>query len=91
MLPVMVEQGPDRTRLEQLGVFSWPVWSCEVSEFPWTYDQREICYILEGEVIVTPEEGAPIELSSGDLVVFPTGMRCRWDVVKPVRKHYRFG
>ncbi len=91
MLPIMVEQKSPAERLEQLGVLSWPVWSCGVSEFPWTYDQREVCYLLEGEVVVTPEDGVPVELSAGDLVIFPAGMSCRWDVLQPVRKHYRFG
>ncbi|HBX43168.1 MAG TPA: hypothetical protein DEH27_04975 [Deltaproteobacteria bacterium] len=37
-----------------LGVFSWPVWEKEVSGFPWAYEDRETCYLLEGDVIVTP-------------------------------------
>lgn len=91
MLPIMVEQNPSPTRLETLGVFDWPLWSCEVSDFPWHYDQREVCYLLEGKVLVTPEDGAPLELVAGDLVVFPAGMSCQWEVEKPVRKHYRLG
>ena len=91
MLPIMVEQNPSIQRLETLGVFSWPVWSCDVSAFPWNYDQREVCYLLEGTVVVTPEDGAHVELSAGDLVVFPADMNCFWEVEKPVRKHYRLG
>lgn len=91
MLPIMVEQHPSQERLEQLGVAGWPIWSCEVSSFDWHYDQREICYLLEGEVVVTPQDGAPVEIAAGDLVVFPAGMNCQWEVVQPVRKHYRFG
>lgn len=91
MLPIMVEQNPSPARLEALGVFTWPIWSCEVSDFPWHYDQREVCYLLEGKVVVTPEDGAPLELETGDLVVFPAGMNCQWEVEKPVRKHYRLG
>jgi hypothetical protein len=30
-------------------------------------------------------------MGKGDLVTFPTGMKCTWDVKVPVRKHYRFG
>ena len=40
---------------------------------------------------VTPEGGTPVRFGAGDLVVFPAGMDCRWDVQKAVRKHYRFG
>ena len=27
----------------------WPIWSCEVSEFDWEYDQKETCLIIEGD------------------------------------------
>lgn len=91
MMPVMIEEGAPEDRLEALGVRGWPVWGCEVSGFPWSYEQREVCYILEGRAVVTPDDGAPVEISAGDLVVFPKGMSCRWDVLEPVRKHYRFG
>lgn len=92
MLPIMVEQHPSAERLEQLGVLDWPVWSGEVSAFPWQYDQREVCYLLEGQAVVTPaDDGAPVEIAAGDLVVFPAGMVCQWEVLQPVRKHYRCG
>ena len=47
--------------------------------------------MLEGEVTVTQEGGKPVDLRAGDLVTFPAGMNCRWEVHKAVRKHYRFG
>ena len=61
------------------------------SSFDWTYDDKETCLLLEGEVTVTPDGGEPVKFGAGDLVVFPSGMDCRWDVHKAVRKHYRFG
>ena len=30
----------------------WPIWKCEKSEFHWTYDQEEHCFIIEGSVTV---------------------------------------
>ena len=30
-------------------------------------------------------------MGEGDLVTFPLGMECVWQVRKPVRKHYLFG
>ena len=47
--------------------------------------------MLEGEVTVTPDRGEPVKFEAGDLVVFPAGMGCIWDVHKAVRKYYRFG
>ena len=74
-----------------LGARNWPVWACEVSTFPWSYDQKEICLLLDGEVTVTPEGGEPVRIAAGDLVEFSAGLACSWDVIKPVRKHYKFG
>jgi uncharacterized cupin superfamily protein len=89
-MEIKVVHDPPREVLEELGVFDWPVWTKEVSEFPWTYDAEETCYFLEGRVIVTPGGGAPVEVGAGDLVTFPRGMRCTWKVIQPVRKHYAF-
>ena len=91
MAAIEIERNPSRERLEKLGVEGWPIWTKEVSIFPWTYDDPETCFFLEGEVVVTPEGGKPTTVGKGDLVTFPAGMSCTWDVRKPVRKHYRFG
>lgn len=74
-----------------LGIKDWPVWSKEVSEFPWTYDAQETCYFLAGAVTVTPVQGEPVTITAGDLAVFPAGLSCTWRITQPVRKHYRFG
>lgn len=81
---------PDAKRLEELGVASWPVWSKEVSVFDWHYDDREICYFLEGQVTAKTDQGE-ISFGKGDLVSFPRGLSCEWHVHEPVRKHYKFG
>ena len=91
MEQIKIEQNPSEERLEELGVSSWGVWEKEVSTFPWHYDEPETCYLLEGEVVVTPEGRASVYFSKGDLVAFPQGMSCTWEIRKPVRKHYRFG
>jgi uncharacterized cupin superfamily protein len=89
MAEIKVERNPDRKRLEELGVFRWPIWEKEESEFLWHYDEPETCYFLEGEVVVTPREGEPVRLQAGDLVTFPAGLSCTWKILKKVRKHYR--
>ena len=54
---------PDAVKLAALGVFSWPTWSKEVATFPWSYQSKEIAYILKGEVMVTPKDGGnPVSL-----------------------------
>jgi len=91
MSTIKVEKNPGNDRLDQLGVKSWGIWEKEISEFPWHYDEQETCFLLEGDVIVTPDGGQPVRFGKGDLVTFPAGMSCTWNVLQPVKKHYRFG
>lgn len=79
-----------KIEIMERSIQTWPIWSCEVSDFPWTYDERESCLILEGKVIVTTDM-EEVTIRSGDFVVFPKGLSCRWNVLKPIRKHYSFG
>ncbi|WP_081431082.1 cupin domain-containing protein [Moorena bouillonii] len=87
---ILIER-PSQDHLDKLGISNWPIWTKEVSEFPWTYDEQEICYLLEGEVVVTPDGGESVEIAKGDLVTFPAGMSCTWKILSNVRKHYQFG
>lgn len=82
---------PDADQLAALNVFTWPIWTKESSTFPWSYQAQEIAYILEGEVTVTPKNGGEaVSFCAGDLVTFPAGLSCVWDIKKPLRKHYQF-
>ncbi|MFJ5445823.1 cupin domain-containing protein [Methylobacillus methanolivorans] len=90
MSKIVIENKPSSTRLETLGVSKWPTWSKEVSTFPWVFPEQEIAYILEGEVVITPNDGsAPVTFRKGDLVTFPAGLRCTWEVKQPLHKHYQ--
>ena len=88
-MEIIVKQ-PAQQELENMGVFSWPIWEKEVSRFDWYYSDKETCYFLDGEVVVESEDGN-VKIQKGDLAVFPKGLRCVWDIKKPVRKHYQFG
>ena len=91
MNDISIEKHPTEEKLRELGVRDWPIWTKEVSEFPWHYDEEETCFFLEGDVAVTPDGGEPVRVGKGDLVTFPEGMSCRWDIRTSVRKHYKFG
>ena len=91
MSEIIIEHNPSPEQLQSLGVSSWGIWTKEISKFPWTYDQKETCYIIEGEIIVTPDGGEPVKLTENDLVSFPAGLSCTWEILSPVRKHYNFG
>ena len=89
MSAIKIESNPTEQRLKDLGVFTWPIWTKEVSQFPWTYDRQETCFFLEGDVIITPDNGEPVHVGKGDLVTFPMGLSCQWDIRTGVKKHYR--
>ena len=86
---VIIEQ-LTKEELEKKGVFSWPVWTKEISSFDWYYDSQEQCYFLEGEVTVETAEGN-YEIKAGDFVTFKQGLECKWIVKQPVKKHFNFG
>lgn len=89
MSKIKVEK-PSAEQLASLGVKSWPTWTKEVSEFPWSYSSQEIAYILEGEVTVIEQGGEAVNFGVGDLVTFSSGLSCTWQVKKALRKHYHF-
>lgn len=89
-LEIKVETTPAAERLDGLGIKNWPVWEKEASVFDWHYDEQEICYFLEGEVTVRTGK-SEVSFGAGDLVTFPKGLDCTWEIKKAVRKHYRFG
>ncbi|MDH5408187.1 MAG: cupin domain-containing protein [Gammaproteobacteria bacterium] len=90
MSEIKVEHQPSQQRLNELGVTSWGIWEKEESSFPWTYDATETCYFLEGDVVVTPDGGEPVQMGKGDMVTFPAGMSCHWEIKQAVRKHFMF-
>ena len=90
MPKITIEHKPTEERLKELGVADWAIWEKEVSKFPIDFDETETAYILEGEILVTPEGGEPVRILPGDLVVFPKGLNSQWEVVKPLRKHYSY-
>ena len=79
-MKILVTSHCPESTVEELGIKNWPIWTCDVSSFDWAYEDKETCLLLEGEVTVTPQEGEAVNISIGDLVTFPAGMNCRWEV-----------
>jgi len=89
MSEIRVER-PSEEKLKSLGIENWSPWSCDISRFDWQYPDDETAYIFEGHVIVETASGKT-EIQAGDLVFFPEGLKCVWDVKKPIRKVFKFG
>ena len=90
MSKIKVEK-PTEEQLKKSGVFGWPIWEKEASRFDWHYDDQETCYFLEGDVTIETKDGEKASFGKGNLVTFPKGLSCVWDIKSPVKKHYKFG
>ena len=84
------KEKPTKDRLEELNIDNWSPWECEPSTFPWQYADKETAFVFEGRVTVETEDGATVDIEPGDLVTFPKGMKCTWEVIKPIRKVFTF-
>ncbi len=87
---IIMERNPSPMKLEVMGIERWGIWRKQVAVFPWTNNQQETCYILRGRFTVTPDDGDPQEFKRGDLITFPAGMSCTWDILEDVEKYYDF-
>jgi uncharacterized cupin superfamily protein len=74
-----------------LDVIGYIRWGCPPGKFPLKFDARLTCYLLKGRVRASVKgTGRCVEFGAGDLVVFPKGLSCTWDVVVGIDKHYNF-
>jgi len=78
------------TEEEKKEMESCGIWEKEVSEFPWEYEDKETCLLIDGEVEVETDKGS-VKFGAGDYVIFPKGLKCTWKIKKPVKKYYKFG
>ncbi|OGS12086.1 MAG: hypothetical protein A2234_07265 [Elusimicrobia bacterium RIFOXYA2_FULL_58_8] len=81
---------PDEAFLRARAVRNWPVWESPVAQFDWQYGEDEACLFLEGKAVVSWPSGSAT-IAAGDFVVFPKSLSCRWEVLEPVKKHYKSG
>jgi hypothetical protein len=88
MAEIRIER-PTEEKLKSLNIESWSPWECEPSTFDWEYDSEETAYVFEGKVKVKTPSGI-VEVKKGDLVTFPKGLKCTWEVVDKIRKVYTF-
>ena len=75
----------------QYGIKNWPIWECKPSKFKWHYDDKETCLVIEGQAKIITQKGEIYIIRAGDLVEFPAGLECEWEITKSIKKHYRLG
>ena len=91
MVKVLIKSPCSASLIIQYGIKNWPIWKCDPSNFQWNYNEKEICLIIEGEANIKTEAGEIYFIKSGDLVEFPKGLSCEWQIIKSIKKHFRLG
>ena len=87
---LVIIQKPSPEILEYLK--TWPIWEKEISTFEWEYEETEEAYIVQGEArIHSLERPESITFKAGDHVTFPKGLKVRWEIISPIKKHFRIG
>jgi len=54
--------------------------------FEWFFDEKTFCYLEQGEAKVD-EDGVKTVIAAGDMVTFPQGLHCAWEVLSPVKAY----
>ena len=72
----------------QTGALTAGVWQSTPGKWQAFVDRDEFCYIIEGHVILTNDEGHAQTFKTGDAFLIPNGFRGTWEVVETTRKHY---
>tara|TARA_Y100001970_G_C14050320_1_gene758580 strand:+ start:361 stop:633 length:273 start_codon:yes stop_codon:yes gene_type:complete len=89
-LKISINSPCSASTIIKYGIKNWPIWECKPSNFPWSYEEKETCLIIEGEAKIKTSSEI-YDIKSGDLVIFPAGLNCNWEVSKAIKKHYRIG
>ncbi len=91
MVKGLIKSPCNASLIIQYGIKNWPVWECAPSTFFCNYYEKEICLIIKGEAYIKTEAGESYFIRSGDLVEFPEGFSCEWQIIKSIKKHFRLG
>ena len=92
--PIQQEGGSIATRDRRSwtnsdGSIETGIWECDAGTFRSRFaDYGEMIYIVQGEMVCTPDGGDAFTLAEGDSCTFPRGWSGTWDVKRPIRKLY---
>jgi uncharacterized protein len=68
--------------------FGAGIWEGEPGSHKVSYTEEEVCYLLEGEVVVADEDGNQIVLMKGDMFAIPAGFSGVWTTIEKAKKLY---
>jgi uncharacterized cupin superfamily protein len=68
--------------------FHCGTWGSTPGRWRVSYTEHEFCYLLEGRVRLTADDGTIAEFRAGDAFVVPAGFSGTWETLETTRKHY---
>lgn len=76
------------TQVEIDSTINWETWTGEPGVFPYSYENSEAYFILEGKARVKDQDGNEITFAAGDWVEFEKGLETEWEIIEKVRKRF---
>jgi uncharacterized protein len=68
--------------------FHCGTWGSTPGKWRVRYSEHEFCYLLEGRVRLTADDGTAVEFRAGAAFVVPAGFSGTWETLETTRKHY---
>ena len=68
--------------------FGAGIWQGEPGSHKVSYTEEEVCFLLEGKVVVSDDDGNEINLSKGDMFAIPAGFNGVWTTLETAKKLY---
>ncbi len=64
------------------------IWESTPGTVKVDYVEWEFCHFIQGEAVLTREDGKKWRLKRGDVFIIPAGFKGTWQTVRKVKKHY---
>ena len=63
-------------------------WEATPGTYDATYKEYEFVHLLEGHIIITPDDGDPVSVKAGDTFVVESNFSGTWQIIEAVRKYF---
>ena len=63
-------------------------WEATPGTYHAIYKEYEFVHLLEGHIIITPDDGDPVSVKAGDTFVVESNFSGTWQIIEDVRKYF---
>lgn len=64
------------------------IWEASPGKHKVAYTEWEFCQLIEGEAVLTDENGNATHIKTGEGFIIPAGFKGTWESLTPLKKHY---